>query len=413
MRVVVIGQGYVGLPIAVRAVEVGHDVVGLDVDATRADQLRSGDSFVEDVPSATLRSMLNSGRFAPSADYSAAAGFDVAVITVPTPLREGAPDLSYIEESARSIAPHLRRGATVVLESTTYPGTTEELLIPLLEAGSGLAAGKDFHVGYSPERIDPGNTTYTFVSTPKVVSGIDERSLQVVADFYGGLVDVVVPVTSTRVAELTKLLENTFRHVNIALVNELTVFSRALGVSMWEALDAAETKPFGFMRFNPGPGVGGHCLPVDPSYLSWQVKRQTGRNFRFVELANDVNDHMPDHVVERVIEALNARRRSVNGSRVLLMGVAYKRETADIRESPAIRLAALLESLGARLQYVDPYVPAFHGVERVELTEQVVGDADAIVVVTDHDGLDYGLLSTAPGVVLDTRNRLQGKRELL
>lgn len=413
MRVVVIGQGYVGLPIAVRAVEVGHDVVGLDVDATRADRLRSGDSFVEDVPSTTLRSMLDSGRFAPSADYSAAAGFDVAVITVPTPLREGAPDLSYIEESARSIATHLRRGATVVLESTTYPGTTEELLIPLLEAGSGLIAGKDFHVGYSPERIDPGNTTYTFVSTPKVVSGIDEPSLQVVADFYGGLVDVVVPVTSTRVAELTKLLENTFRHVNIALVNELAVFSRALGVSMWEALDAAETKPFGFMRFNPGPGVGGHCLPVDPSYLSWQVKRQTGRNFRFVELANDVNDHMPDYVVERVIEALNSRQRAVNGSRVLLIGVAYKRETADVRESPAIRLAALLESLGARLQYVDSHVPAFRGVERVELTEQVVADADAIVVVTDHDGLDYGLLSTAPGVVLDTRNRLQGKRELL
>lgn len=413
MRVVIIGQGYVGLPIAARAVEVGHDVVGLDVDATRADQLRSGYSFVEDVSSATLRSMLDSGRFAPSADYSAAAGFDVSVITVPTPLREGAPDLSYIEESGRSIAPHLRPGATVVLESTTYPGTTEELLVPILQAGSGLVAGEDFHVGYSPERIDPGNTSFTFVSTPKVVSGIDEPSLRAVADFYGGLVDVVVPVTSTRVAELTKLLENTFRHVNIALVNELAVFSRALGVSMWEALDAAETKPFGFMRFNPGPGVGGHCLPVDPSYLSWQVKRQTGRNFRFVELANDVNDHMPDYVVERVIEALNSRQRSVNGSLVMLVGVSYKRETADVRESPAIRLATLLESLGAQLRYVDPHVSSFRGIERTELTELAVNEADAIIIVTDHDGLDYGLLATAPGVVLDTRNRLQGKREAL
>jgi UDP-N-acetyl-D-glucosamine dehydrogenase len=300
-----------------------------------------------------------------------------------------------------------------VLESTTYPGTTEELLIPLLEQGSGMRAGEDFHVGYSPERIDPGNTRYTFVNTHKVVSGIDPASLDRVADFYGQLVDQVVPVSSTRVAELTKLLENTFRHVNIALVNELAVFSRALGVSMWEALDAAGTKPFGFMRFNPGPGVGGHCLPVDPSYLSWQVKRETGRNFRFVELANDINDHMPDYVVSRVIEALNSRGRAVKGSRVMLVGVAYKKNTADVRESPAIRLVRLLNDLGADVRYADPHVVAFPGAQRVDLTAEEVDEADATVIVTDHDGVDYDLMIAAPGVVLDTRNRLNGKRELL
>jgi nucleotide sugar dehydrogenase len=413
MRVVVIGQGYVGLPIAVRAVEVGYDVVGLEIDSARADRLRSGESFVEDVSDQTLRAMLATGRFVPSASYDDAAGFDVAVITVPTPLREGAPDLSYIEESARSIAPHVSQGCTVVLESTTYPGTTDELLIPLLEAGSGLTAGRDFHVGYSPERIDPGNQTYTFQATPKVVSGIDGPSLDRVAEFYGSLVDQVVSVSSTRVAELTKLLENTFRHVNIALVNELAVFSRALGVSMWEALDAADTKPFGFMRFNPGPGVGGHCLPVDPSYLSWQVKRETGRSFRFVELANDVNDHMPDYVVSRVIEALNARRRSVNGSTVLVVGVSYKKNTADVRESPAIRLVKLLGELGARVTYADPYVSAFPGAERVDLDRGSVGAADAVLIVTDHDAFDYDVVLGAPGFVLDTRNRLSGKRDLL
>jgi nucleotide sugar dehydrogenase len=413
MKVVVIGQGYVGLPISARAVEVGLDVVGLDIDSARATRLRSGTSFVEDVSDEVLKSMLATGRFLPSADYGDAAGFDVAVITVPTPLREGAPDLSYIEDAARSIAPYVRRGCTVVLESTTYPGTTDELLIPLLQAGSGLVAGRDFHVGYSPERIDPGNTRYTFRTTPKVVSGIDPASLDRVADFYGLLVDQIVPVSSTRVAELTKLLENTFRHVNIALVNELAVFSRALGVSMWEALDAADSKPFGFMRFNPGPGVGGHCLPVDPSYLSWQVKRETGRTFRFVELANDVNDHMPDYVVSRVVEALNARKQAVNGSVVLVVGVSYKRNTADVRESPAIRLVRLLGDLGAAVRYADPYVTTFPGAVRVDLDEAAVAAADAVVVVTDHDAFDYDLLLAAPGVVLDTRNRLGGKRELL
>lgn len=413
MRVVVVGQGYVGLPISARAVEVGFDVVGIDIDLVRTGMLQAGTSFVEDVSDSVLGGMLKTGRFTASSDYAAAEGFDVAVITVPTPLREGTPDLGYIEEAAESLAPHVRPGSTVVLESTTYPGTTDELLIPRLEHGSGLRAGADFYVGYSPERIDPGNRTYTFVNTPKVVSGIDTDSLNHVAAFYAQLCDEVVPVSSTRVAELTKLLENTFRHVNIALVNELAVFSRALGVSMWEALDAADTKPFGFMRFNPGPGVGGHCLPVDPSYLSWQVKRETGRNFRFVELANDVNDHMPDYVVSRVVEGLNGQRRAVNGSTVLVVGVAYKKNTADTRESPAHRLVKLLNALGAEVRYADPYVATFPGASRVDLDDATVAAADAVVVVTDHDGLDYDVLLAAPGFVLDARNRLGGKRELL
>lgn len=291
--VVVIGQGYVGLPLAMRAVEAGYDVVGLDLDRVRIAALARGESFVEDISGGTVQAALDSGRYRASGDYETARGFGVAVITVPTPLKETLPDLSFIESAAASLAPYVTAGATVVLESTTYPGTTEELMVPLLEKGSGLTAGTDFFVGYSPERIDPGNPRWNFVNTPKVVSGIDESSLAHVDAFYASLVERTVPVSTPKEAELTKLLENTFRHVNIALVNELAVFADELDVNVWEAIDAAATKPFGFMKFTPGPGVGGHCLPVDPSYLSWQVRRTLGKSFRFVELANDVNDSPP------------------------------------------------------------------------------------------------------------------------
>lgn len=413
MKAVIVGQGYVGLPVAMRAVEVGMTVVGLDVDAVRISALRSGESYVDDISSAQLTEAIETGRYLASSDYDDAEGFDVAVITVPTPLREGLPDISYIESAGESLATRLTPGATVVLESTTYPGTTEEILVPLLEAGSGLVAGRDFAVGYSPERIDPGNPKWGFVNTPKVVSGIDEASLARVKDFYDQLVDETVPVTTPKEAELTKLLENTFRHVNIALVNELAVFAHDLGVDIWESIDAAATKPFGYMKFTPGPGVGGHCLPVDPSYLSWQVRRKLGRSFRFVELANDVNDHMPDYVAQRSMELLNEERRSLNGSTILLVGLAYKRDTADIRESPSLRLIELLTAFGASIRGADAHVEAHRwpaAVERVDYSAAEIAAADLVILVTDHSDFDLSLLQDSPNPVLDTKGRLTGPR---
>jgi nucleotide sugar dehydrogenase len=409
--VVVVGQGYVGLPVAMRAVEQGYRVVGVDLDIRRTDSLRAGTSFVDDISNEALAAALASGRYLPTTDYAAAADFDVAVITVPTPLRDGLPDLTFIEESARSLAPLLTSGSTVVLESTTYPGTTEELLVPILESGSGMTAGEDFHVGYSPERIDPGNTTWGFVETPKVVSGITPDSLEAVQGFYDSLVNQTVPVRSPKEAELTKLLENTFRHVNIALVNELAVFGHQLGVNVWESIEAASTKPFGFMKFTPGPGVGGHCLPVDPSYLSWEVRRKLGKNFRFVELANDINDHMPDYVVQRMMELLNQQKKPLNGADVLLVGLAYKKNSGDIRESPSIRLIELLTEYGARISAVDDHVdetrwPA--GVRKVALDSDTIGASDIVVLVTDHDDLDLSLLDHPTTPVLDAKNKASG-----
>ncbi|MBA3289010.1 MAG: nucleotide sugar dehydrogenase, partial [Acidimicrobiia bacterium] len=317
-KVVVVGQGYVGLPLAMRAVDVGYEVVGYDVDEQRVKRLGAGESFVEDVPSGQLAAALASGRYTVSSEATACTRFDMAVITVPTPLREGVPDLSHIEDAGRAVAGFLRPGACVILESTTYPGTTEELLGPILEAGSGLSVGSDFHLGYSPERIDPGNASWNLVNTPKVVSGVDSASLAVVDAFYGSLVDRTVPVSTPKEAELTKLLENTFRHVNIALVNELAMFAGDLGIDVWESIDAASTKPFGFMRFTPGPGVGGHCLPIDPSYLSWRVRRALGQPFRFVELANDINDDMPEYVQSRLVRGLNERGLALSRAKVLV-----------------------------------------------------------------------------------------------
>jgi UDP-N-acetyl-D-glucosamine dehydrogenase len=412
MRVVVAGQGYVGLPLAVRAAQVGHVVVGYDVDEERIKRLAAGESYVDDISSAQLQEVLDGGRFQPSADPRACAGFDVAVIAVPTPLREGTPDLSYIEQSARTLARYLRPGATVALESTTYPGTTQDLVAPLLEEGSGLIAGVDFHLGYSPERIDPGNREWNLTTTPKVVSGINPASLEKVAAFYGSVVEHTVPVSDPKVAELAKLMENTFRHVNIALVNELAVFAHDLGIDVWEAIDAASSKPFGYMRFVPGPGVGGHCLPIDPSYLSWRVQRALGQSFRFVELANDINNHMPDYVVRRLIAALNAQKRSVNGSKVLLLGLAYKRNSGDARESPARRVAQLLLDMGAEVRAADPHVVEDAHVDQrvvmVALTEEQIADADAVVLLADHDAFDLNLVVQHARYVLDTRHRLTG-----
>ncbi|MFD6892524.1 nucleotide sugar dehydrogenase [Streptomyces sp. NPDC059957] len=412
MRVVVVGQGYVGLPLAIRAAEVGHQVVGYDVDARRVKSLAAGESYVEDVSSARLGRALELGTYQASDQARDCGGFDVAVVTVPTPLQDGAPDLRYIEESAHTLARFLRPGATVVLESTTYPGTTEELFGPILEDGSGLTAGVDFHLGYSPERIDPGNKVWGFQQTPKVVSGVNPLSLKAVETFYAGLVDTTVPVRSPKEAELAKLLENTFRHVNIALVNEIAMFARHLDIDVWQTIEAASSKPFGFMKFTPGPGVGGHCLPIDPSYLSWRVQRELGQNFRFVELANDINSHMPEYVARRVMDALNSKRRSVNGSRILLLGLAYKKNTGDARESPAVRVSQLLLDMGAKVRAADHHVVESVKVDarlsRVEVTRKELAAADVVVLLTDHDSFDYALITEHASLILDCRNRLSG-----
>jgi UDP-N-acetyl-D-glucosamine dehydrogenase len=411
LKVVVIGQGYVGLPLAMRAVEAGHNVVGLEIDASKLKKLQAGESYVEDISSEQLQNALATSRYEASSQARSCAGFDVSVITVPTPLRDGNPDLSYIEEAARALSRYLRPGATVILESTTYPGTTEELVGPILEEGSGLTAGGDFHLGYSPERIDPGNSTWGLVNTPKIVSGIDERSLVSVQGFYDELVDATVAVSSPKTAELTKLIENTFRHVNVALVNELAMFAADLGIDVWEAIDAASTKPFGYMRFTPGPGVGGHCLPIDPSYLSWRVKRRLGHSFRFVELANDVNDHMPDYVVRRLMMVFNRMKKAINGSRILLLGLSYKKNAGDARESPSQAIVDRLISLGADVRAADPHIFEKHvdkRIELVDLTPTEVEAADAVVLLTDHDAFDLDMVAKHASCVFDTRNRISG-----
>jgi UDP-N-acetyl-D-glucosamine dehydrogenase len=411
-KVVIVGQGYVGLPLAMSAVDAGYDVVGLDLDETRVKRLSIGDSFVEDISKQRLKGALATGRYLPSDDYDDAAGFDFCVITVPTPLREGAPDVSFIEEAGKAIAPQVRPGSTVVLESTTYPGTTEEILCPLLENGSGLRTPEDFFLGYSPERIDPGNEHWRLENTPKVVAGIDGTSAARIQQFYGRLVERIVPVSSVRTAELTKLFENTFRHINIALVNELAMAATQLGVDVREAIGAAATKPFGFMPFSPGPGVGGHCLPVDPSYLSWQVKRTVGQRFRFIELANDINESMPQYVVHRLVLGLNARRKPTKGSRVLLLGLAYKKNVGDVRESPAMIVADLLHRLGADLHVVEPHADPRRcpgTATLVDLTEAEVKAADAVVVLADHDRIDFDLVQRHAAYVFDTRDRCRGE----
>ncbi|MDQ1475189.1 MAG: UDP-N-acetyl-D-glucosamine dehydrogenase [Actinomycetota bacterium] len=409
-KVVVVGQGYVGLPVAMRASDVGFPVVGYDVTPARIDELRAGRSYVGDVSDAQVATARAAG-YVPSCAAADLEGFDIAVITVQTPLIEGTPDLSFIEAAGNELARHLTPGALVILESTTYPGTTEELLRPILEAG-GLRADVDFFMGYSPERIDPGNSTFTFVNTAKVVAGIGPDSLSVVEDFYGCLVDKIVPVASTGEAELVKLLENTFRHVNIALVNELAMFARDLGVDIWAAIDAAATKPYGFMRFTPGPGAGGHCLPIDPSYLAWRVERQLGHRFRFVELANEVNRGMPEYVVSRVISMLNNERRSVNGSRILVLGLAYKAGTSDWRESPAMTIVEQLLALGADVRAHDSHIPADARLgppfPRVDCSREELAAADLVVLCVDHPDLPFDEIAEHARLVLDTRGRLRG-----
>ncbi|MFF8998019.1 nucleotide sugar dehydrogenase [Streptomyces achromogenes] len=412
MQIVVAGQGYVGLPLAVRAAEVGHRVVGYDVDKRRVQQLTAGQSYVEDVASSRLREVLDSGAYTATADAAALAGFDIAVITVPTPLRDGEPDLTYVESCARTLGKHLGPGAAVVLESTTYPGTTEELLLPILEKASGLKGGVDFLAGFSPERIAPGNKRWSFEGTPKLVSGIDAESLRVIKGFYDGIFQTTVPVSGPKVAEMAKLIENTFRLVNISMINELATLAKPLGVNIWEAIDAAATKPFGFTRFTPGPGVGGHCLPVDPLFLSWKIQQELGVPFRFVELAADVNRQMPGYVVQRLTEALGRRGKPVSGSRILLLGLTYKINATDLRESPSARVAELLTGLGADVRGADPNIPDGDDtklkVRRVDATPEEIAASDAVVLLMDHARFDLAMIQESAPYVLDCRNRMSG-----
>ena len=413
-KVVVVGQGYVGLPVAMRAVQVGYTVVGFEASPVRVKALAAAQSYVGDISDAELVAALAAG-YLPTDDAANLADFDVAVISVPTPLAEGMPDMSYIVSAGEQLAKYLRPGACVVLESTTYPGTTSELLMPILESGSGLASDQ-FFCGYSPERIDPGNTKFGLQNTPKVVSGVNEASLRAVDAYFSTIVDTTVPVGSAGEAELVKLLENTFRHVNIALVNELAMFARDLGVDIWRAIDAASTKPFGYMRFTPGPGVGGHCLPIDPSYLAWRVKQHLGHTFRFVELANDVNEHMPDYVHQRITAMLNGQRKSVNGSKILLLGLAYKKGTSDWRESPSVAVAERLADSGAEISFCDPYVPEVNVQELrhplVPFSDTELADADLVVVLVDHAEFDGGVIAEHARLVFDTKNLLQNERFL-
>ena len=408
-----IGLGYVGLPLVVEFARAGFRATGFDVDVARVDQLARGESYIPDVPAESLRSVLASGHLHVTSDFAPLAELDTVNICVPTPLRKTKdPDLSYIAAAAEDIAKYLRPGQLVILESTTYPGTTEEVVRPMLEAGR-LKAGRDFFLAFSPERVDPGNAEWNTGNIPKVLGGIDEASTAAAAALYEQVVQTVIPVSSTRVAEMVKLLENTFRAVNIGLANELALMCHDLGIDVWEVIDAAKTKPFGFMPFYPGPGLGGHCIPVDPFYLSWKA-RQNGVESRFIELAGHINAAMPRFVVERVAEALNSASRPLRGSRVHLFGVAYKPDVSDVRESPALDIAELLCRRGAVLSYSDPYVPQISvgelQLQAVAVPDALDGSLDCAVITTNHRGFDYAAIVDRVPLLVDTRNALSGVR---
>ncbi|MFF7377499.1 nucleotide sugar dehydrogenase [Streptomyces massasporeus] len=409
MHICVLGQGYVGLPLAVRAAEAGHAVTGYEPDRARCEALAAGSSYVEDIGDDRLRAVLDSDAYYATSDPQDLKGFDIAVITVPTPLTDRAPDLSCVRDAGRVLAEWIEPGATVVLESTTHPGTTRDVLVPLLEEGSGLVAGRDFHVGFSPERIDPGNPDWRLENTPKIVSGLTEGCLRRVKAFYDTVTEVTVPASGLEEAELAKVFENTYRHVNIALVNELSRMAHTLGVDVWHTLELAATKPFGFTKFLPGPGVGGHCLPIDPVYLSHHVKARHGQTFRLIELAQDINESQPDYVVRRLQDALSRRfRRSVHGARILALGAAYKPGTSDARQSPAVEVTDRLRQMGADVTVVDPYLAVTDGGCReipfgATAADVTVGDYDAVVLLTPHGEFDLDRLAAEASYVLDTR----------
>jgi UDP-N-acetyl-D-glucosamine dehydrogenase len=410
-KVGVIGLGYVGLPLAVEFARHGFEVTGFDIDERKTNEINGGRSYIPDVSQQEVGSAVKAGKLRATSDMARLADMDVIDIAVPTPLRKTKdPDLSYVVQAVEACAATLRRGQLVILESTTYPGTTDEVVQPMLEA-KGLKADLDFFLAFSPERVDPGNQQFTTRNIPKIVGGTGPASTEVASALYSSAVDRVVPVSSTRVAEMVKLLENTFRAVNIGLVNEIALMSHKMNIDVWEVIDAARTKPFGFMPFYPGPGLGGHCIPIDPFYLSWKA-RQTGFECRFIELAGHVNSSMPDYVVERVAEALNSVRKPINGSRILLVGIAYKKDVNDMRESPALDILELLVKRGAIVSYTDPWVPELkdgaHSQKSVDFGAALQQQPDCAVICTDHAKFDYKALVENGTLVVDTRNALRG-----
>ena len=403
----IVGLGYVGLPLAVEFARAGFQVVGYDVSERVVKLINDGKSHIQDVPAGAIAALVKEGRLVATTEASRLGEVDAVSIAVPTPLAKTRdPDMSYVLSATDTVARVARPGQVIVLESTTYPGTTRELLQPAMEA-RGFVVGEDVFLAFSPERVDPGNERFTTKNTPKVVGGITGACTEVASALYGACIDRVVPVSSPEAAELTKLLENTFRSVNIAMVNEMAIVCDKLGVNVWEVIDAAATKPFGFMRFTPGPGIGGHCIPLDPHYHAWKM-RTLNYKTRFIDLASEINSEMPSYVVEKVGSALNDQRKAVNGSRILVLGVAYKRDIDDVRESPALDVIRLLEELGADVAFHDPYVPSFReeGVvhKGVALTDEELSGADAVVIVTDHTSVDYQRVVNLASLVIDSRN---------
>jgi UDP-N-acetyl-D-glucosamine dehydrogenase len=415
-RVGVVGLGYVGLPLAVELARSGFDTTGLDLDPRKIAAITAGESYIPDVATSDVHALVGAGSLRATSDYRVVRDLDTINICVPTPLRKTKdPDMSFVVSAVEAVAEHLHPGMLVILESTTYPGTTEELAQPLLER-TGLKTGADFFLAFSPERVDPGNATFNTRNVPKVVGGTTAECSALASALYSTAIDTVVQVSSPRVAEMVKLLENTFRAVNIGLVNEIALMCDKLGIDVWEVVDAAKTKPFGFLPFYPGPGLGGHCIPIDPFYLSWKA-RQSGFEARFIDLAGQVNSAMPEAVVHKIGDALNTQRKSLNGSHVLVVGVAYKRDIDDIRESPSLDVMSLLEQKGARVSYTDPFVPvlparAWHGrgdLASVDLADGTLADVDCVAILTDHSSIDYASLAAAAPLLVDSRNAVKEK----
>jgi UDP-N-acetyl-D-glucosamine dehydrogenase len=407
----IIGLGYVGLPLAVTFANAGFNVTGIDPIPEKVDMVNRGESYIQDVTSAQLRKHIESGRIRATSDYSVLKEIDAVSICVPTPLRKtGDPDLSFIANASRSLAPFLHRGMIVVLESSTYPGTTREMVLPTLTENSSLIVGEDFFLAFSPERVDPGRTDFTTYNTPKVMGGITVNCTEVGVAWYGKALETIVPVSTTEVAEMTKLLENTFRMINISMVNELAQMCDRLNIDVWEVIDAAATKPFGFMKFTPGPGMGGHCIPVDPLYLSWKMK-SINYTARFIELASEIDSNMPRYVVGKIQDALNDHKKPLNGSKILVLGVAYKPNISDLRESPALDVIHLLREKGAVVSYYDPYVPEldfeFVGLRSEKDLAGAVEKADCVAIITNHSKVDYTMVLEKAQLIYDTRNALK------
>jgi len=409
-RVGIVGIGYVGLPLAVVFAEAGFTVIGVDPAEEKVAAINRGESYILDVDSARVRALVDAGKLSASTDYSVLQDVDAVSICVPTPLRKtGDPDLSFIVSASNSLAPYLHKDMVVVLESSTYPGTTREMVLPALESVSGLTVCDDFFLAFSPERVDPGREDWTTINTPKVIGGITEDCGEVAAAWYDQALDTIVPVSTCEVAEMAKLLENTFRMINIGLVNELAIMCDRLQVDVWEVIDAAATKPFGFMKFTPGPGLGGHCIPIDPLYLSWKLK-SLNYNARFIELASEINTNMPRYTLSKIQDALNLAKKPLNGSRVLILGIAYKPNIDDLRESPALDVIHLLQTKGAQVVYHDPYIPHLdHDNLRLDSVTDLMAEvqkADCVAIITNHDDYDYPAILEAAQMVVDTRNAL-------